>query len=230
MLDEYFGTLTAHIGFGAVAVIAGAIALMMRKGAPLHKKAGHIFVWTMTASSLLGAVLGLIQFETHYITFHAGILGATLVTSGILAARLRDVRARHWFKGVALINLLNAVGLLVLVVTAARQTGGFLLGFSWSDYAFLCGMSLVATVCDATAILRTSLTDRGRIAQHLWRMCFGFFIAAGSAFTGPGSSAYPEAIRNSGVLALPEMIIFVLMLYWLFVTLKPRRANRVPIA
>ena len=52
-------------------------------------------------------------------------------------------------------------------------------------------------------------------------MCIGFFIAAGSAFTGPGASAFPEAVRDSGILSLPELIIVLLMFLWLWKTLRP---------
>jgi hypothetical protein len=54
-------------------------------------------------------------------------------------------------------------------------------------------------------------------------MCIGFFIAAGSAFTGPGASVFPDAVRNSGVLSLPELTIMLLMLFWLWKTLRQPR-------
>jgi hypothetical protein len=55
-------------------------------------------------------------------------------------------------------------------------------------------------------------------------MCIGFFIAAGSAFTGPGASAFPEVVQRSGILSLPELTIVLLMLFWLWKTLRRRPA------
>ena len=46
-------------------------------------------------------------------------------------------------------------------------------------------------------------------------MSFGFFIAAGSLFTGPGSKVFPELIRQTGILSAPEAIIALLMVFWL---------------
>jgi len=54
-------------------------------------------------------------------------------------------------------------------------------------------------------------------------MCIGFFIAAGSAFTGPGASAFPQAVQDSGILSLPELTIMLLMLFWLWKTLRRPR-------
>ena len=71
-----------HIALGTIAVAAGASALAVRKGAALHIRAGRIFACVMGLSSLLGAVLGLLQADTLYITFHAGILACTLIASG----------------------------------------------------------------------------------------------------------------------------------------------------
>ncbi len=60
---------------------------------------------------------------------------------------------------------------------------------------------------------------RHRIARHLWRMCLGFFIAAGSAFTGPGQAVFAVSVLESGLLALPELTTVMLMVYWLIRTL-----------
>jgi hypothetical protein len=89
-------------------------------------------------------------------------------------------------------------------------------GFAAADYFFPASIAGFAVINDLVILLRKHLSDRHRIAQHLWRMCIGFFIAAGSAFTGPGAGIFPEAVRNSGILSLPELTIILLMLFWLF--------------
>ena len=90
MLTPDIITLFAHVALGTLAVVVGAIALGARKGRKVHVNAGRVFVLSMGLASLLGAVLGAIKYETYWITFHAGILGATLVTSGVLAVRIRN--------------------------------------------------------------------------------------------------------------------------------------------
>lgn len=209
-------TTIAHIATGTIAVVMGAITFAVRKGGSHHVNAGRVFTITMGLSSCLGAILGLIKFDTFYITFHAGVLGMTLVISGWLLARMRNRRRFASFGAVAGVNLLNTAGLIVAGFCALTFTDQTLRGFAAADYFFLAGMAGVGLINDLVVLLRKTLTDRHRIAQHIWRMCLGFFIAAGSAFTGPGASIFPQAVRDSGILSLPELTIIVLMLFWLF--------------
>lgn len=221
-------TTFAHIASGAIAVLMGAITLAVRKGARSHINTGRVFTVCMGLSSLLGAVLGLIKFETFYITFHAGVLGMTLVLSGWMLARVQNGHLGARFVAIGFVNFLNTAGLVAAGFCALTLPEQILRGFAAADYFFLAGMAGVAFVNDLVILLRKTLSDRHRIAQHVWRMCIGFFIAAGSAFTGPGASIFPEAVRNSGVLSLPELTIILLMLFWLFRILFGRRRRPIP--
>jgi len=215
----------AHIGLGVAAVLAGAVALAAAKGRPVHVGAGRVFAITMSCSAALGALLGLVKADSFYITFHAGILALTLILSGWLAARVRSGRPSPATAMIALVNAANAVGLIVAGWQAQTSPDGLLFGFPAEDYHVLAAMAVVAAAGDTSLLLRKMLSARHRIARHLWRMGLGFFIAAGSAFTGPGASAFPQAVRQSGVLALPELVIIALVLFWLAYTLLKRGAR-----
>ncbi len=210
----------AHVATGAFAVAAGALALSARKGGGVHIGAGRGFAGLMAVSSGLGAWLGLVNAETLYITFHAGVLACCLIASGWLAARAAQGPA---VAVVGVVNLANLAALIVLGSIANSTVDGSYLGFAAENYFFLAGMAGLAAAGDATLPFRRTLSERHRIARHLWRMCFGFFIAAGSAFTGPGAQAFPEALRQSGLLSLPELLIIAAMLFWLVRVLVFRR-------
>lgn len=214
-----------HVSTGALAVLLGAIALAARKGSPAHISAGRGFVATMIATSGIGAALGLMNYESLLITFHAGVLSVYLVITGWLAAR--DCKKAMDWRTIcaALVNLGNLAALVISGTIAATTEAGRFLGYPAGDYFFLAGMAGLGALSDASLFFRRGLSAKHRIARHLWRMCFGFFIAAGSAFTGPGADAFPEAVRRSGILSLPELIIFALMLFWLARTLLPSRAH-----
>ena len=229
MLDLSSALSGVHVGSGAIAIAAGAVALAARKGAAIHVGAGRMFAVAMILSSALGAVLGLVRIDAFYITFHAGVLGVTLILSSWLTARLSGANMGGAHPGkaslsVGIVNVLNMAGLIAAGAHAQSSPGGLLWGFHATDYFFLSGMAGVAALGDISLLLRKTLSGRHRIARHVWRMCLGFFIAAGSAFTGPGANAFPEAVRNSGILSAPELIIFVLMLFWLARTLLRRSA------
>jgi uncharacterized membrane protein len=220
----YLDTLAVigHVLLGTLAVAMGAVALAARKGAVTHVLAGRVFGVSMGLSSMLGALLGILNYTALYITFHAGILGATLVVSGVLAVRITARGNKRLFGLIAVINGLNGAGLLIAGFYAAKLPETILFGFPAADYFFLFGMAFVAFVGDVRLLLGKRVSRKRQVAQHLLRMCTGFFIAAGSAFTGPGAKAFPIAVQNSGLLSLPEMTILALMLFWLFKTLRPR--------
>lgn len=213
----------AHIAFGTIAVLLGAVALVAPKGAAVHVAAGRGFVWAMIASSLLGAGLGLVKHDTLLITFFAGILGAYLVLSGWMAARGTVRPSARSFVALALINLANMVALFMIGYLASQSGDGLFRGYAAEDYIFLGVMALVGALADASVMFRSELSDRHRIARHIWRMCLGFFIAAGSAFTGPGMAAFPEGLQQSGLLWLPELTIALAMVFFLARRLLPRR-------
>lgn len=213
--------MAAHVAPGVLAVAAGATALAAPKGRPVHVQAGRLFVVAMGLTSAVGAVLGLVRAETFYITFHAGMLALCLLASGWLTARARSGALGLDSVVVGAVNLIN-VGVLVLIGGLAARSEESFQGFPAEDYLFLAGMGFVAVAGDATLLWRLSLSERHRIARHLWRMCLGFFIAAGSAFTGPGAAAFSETVRQSGVLTLPELAILLIMVFWLARTLFAR--------
>ncbi len=218
-----------HVATGAVAVLAGAVAATSRKGKTAHISAGRLFVLLMSASSILGAVLGLIRIDQFFITFFAGILGTYLVLSGWFAANRHGsgTRAVPW--GLGLVNAANCAALILIGLRALSSSEGEMLGFAGEDYLFLAGMSGIALLLDASLVFRNRLSAKHRTARHLWRMLLGFFIAAGSAFTGPGAKAFPEWAQQSGILSAPELLIMLLMVFYLVRTIffsSPTRSGK----
>lgn len=208
--------LTAvHVFSGTLAVLAGAIAALTRKGGSIHVRTGRAFVLLMTVSSLLGAAIGLIKFEQFFITFFAGLLGAYLVVSGWLTLNRSSAFGLLLDRTLTVTNVTTFLALMYLGLQALGQPDGAIFGFAGENYLFLAIMSGGAMIGDLIRLLRKAVSRKHLIARHLWRMLLGFFIAAGSAFTGPGASIFPAAIQTSGVLSLPELIIFVLMIFYL---------------
>ena len=66
---------------------------------------------------------------------------------------------------------------------------------------------------------RPGASRRGgpRLARHVWRMCFALFIAAGSFFSVRERVAtiLPEPLTTGPMRALPIVLLFGTMFYWL---------------
>lgn len=202
-----------HIGAGAIVVLAGAAALFSRKGETLHRGAGIVFVLSMIVSAGAGAWLAFI--EPMMIATLAGIFTIYLVITSWRAARLRDSSAGFADMALLLAALAIAVAGALWGVEARSSPDGLKDGFSAEPYFIFGGLALLAAIFDATVLVRKGVAGRQRIARHLWRMAFAFFIAAGSLFTGPGADAFPEPLRGSPILSAPEPIILLLMVFWL---------------
>jgi hypothetical protein len=65
---------------------------------------------------------------------------------------------------------------------------------------------------------------RPRLARHLWRMCFALFVAAGSFFSirERVATILPEPFTTGPMRALPILVVFAAMFYWLW-RLRGRR-------
>lgn len=213
-----------HILTGTLALAGGVLALAAPKGRPWHRRGGRVFFWAMLISAVSGSMLGLVEPERLLITALAGVLTLYLLVSSRRAAGNRS-GAFERVDGVLLAaGLALTLGLIGLAGFALQQADGRLLGFAGEDYLMLAGMAGVGVVADISLVFRRALSDRHRIARHLWRMGVAFFIAVGSAFTGPGAGVFPEALRASGLLALPEALTAILVLFWLVRTVfnRPR--------
>jgi len=211
-----------HVVAGAAAVLSGAVALFAPKGRPVHRSAGTVFGLSMLCASALGAALAFPKPD-QFITFLAGLLTFYLTATGWLATR-RPAATLGLAEPVALLGILLAgAAFIAFGLEAIGNPGGLKNGYAADAYFFLGGVAVLAAALDVSVIVRRGLAGRQRIARHLWRMAFALFIAAGSLFTGPGAKAFPEMVRQSGILLAPEPIIILLMGFWLIRVLFTRR-------
>jgi hypothetical protein len=64
-------------------------------------------------------------------------------------------------------------------------------------------------------LARGGISGRQRITRHMWRMCYGLFIATGSFFPGQ-QQVFPAFLRGSIFLSLPALLPLPLLIYWFF--------------
>lgn len=76
-------------------------------------------------------------------------------------------------------------------------------------------IGLSASISDVRMIRSGAIRGARRLARHLWRMCFAFFIATGSFFLGQADEI-PEPLRVTALLVILALAPLLLMLYWLW--------------
>ena len=201
--------LPIHVAAGGVALALGAVALLVKKGGTIHRRSGLLFVCAMLVMGISAAILGNV--------------GGGLMTVYFVGTALTTVRpASAWTRTFDVAALMVVVGLALLTIVggvkAFNSPGGFLNGVPFVMHFFLASVMLLAAAGDMR-IMRFGVPSGGpRLARHLWRMCFALFIAAGSFFSVRERVAkiLPEPFTTAPMRALPILLVFGAMFYWLW--------------
>lgn len=209
--------LPIHVVAGGLAMVLGAIALLAPKGAALHRKSGLLFVAAMVTMGFSGSALALQKSVTDP-NVTGGLLSAYFVITALTTVRPVAAWTR-WVNGIALVV---AVTLALFCFTrgfeAYATPRGFLNGVPFFMLFFLGTVLALAAAGDVRVMWSGALRGGPRLARHLWRMCFALFIAAGSFFSirARVATILPEPFTTPLMRALPIVLIFVAMFYWLW--------------
>ena len=124
---------------------------------------------------------------TSRTTLGGGILTFYLILTAWLTARRSDGETSRLDWVAILIPV--TIGLLGWVngIEALRSPSGSKYGVPGGMHLFMGSVCLLAAAGDVRMLTRGGMFGAQRIARHLWRMCFGLFIAAGSFFLGPSN-------------------------------------------
>jgi hypothetical protein len=203
--------LVLHVSAGVLAMFSGAIAVSFRKGSVWHARAGNVFVAAMLVMATFGSCLGYMKHQPNNV--FGGILTIYMVATGWATARRRDGET----------GILDWVGFLfAFTIGALGVFHGFqkMTGREPVDpgtfafmQLFMSSVILLAGLGDLRMLVR-GISGRRRIARHLWRMCFGWFIATGSFFLGQ-QQVFPAWLRGSPALLVPALLPLALLIYWM---------------
>ena len=199
--------LWAHIAGGTIAILAGTVAVVARKGGALHARSG---TWFAVAMLVLGGTAAILaQAENDTGLGLGGLLTCYFVATSWVTARRRDGTTGKFEIGACALVLLAAAAIVWAGFTGSSRTPA-----GAAPLFIFAGVCLLAGLGDLRAILRDKLTPVQRVTRHLWRMCFAFFIATGSFFLGQ-QAVMPEAMRGSPLLFVVAFAPLAVMLYWL---------------
>jgi len=212
--------LPIHIAAGGLAIVLGAVALFVKKGGTIHRRSGLLFVYAMLVMGTSASILGLRNGFTDG-NVMGGLIAVYFVGTALTTVRL----ASPWTRRINAAALTLALGLaLVAMVGGVRDVNSH--GVSPGGVPFrtigvmsfvLAAVLLLAAIGDVR-IMRIGLHRGGpRLARHLWRMCFALFIAAGSCFSirTRVATVLPEPFTTGPMRALPILLLFGAMFYWL---------------
>ena len=215
--------LPIHIVAGGLAIVLGAVALLVKKGGTIHRRSGLMFVCAMLVMGTSASILGFRKSPTDGNVF-AGFMIAYFVGTALTTVR----PVSSWTRGINVAALPVAVGLALLDIVAGVEAfnspGGFRNGVPFQMLFFLAAVLILAAMGDVRVMRSAVPRGAPRLARHLWRMCFALFIAAGSFFSVRARVAkiLPEPFTTAPMRALPILLVFGAMFYWLW-RLRGRR-------
>lgn len=214
--------LLVHIAAGGLGLLSGAAAVIAAKGSVPHRIAGRVFLVSMLTMAITGAYIA--ALTNHRVTMLAAGVTGYLVASGWLIGSRRDGGgAWLWLSCVAGLAMTAAGVFLGFEAQAGRADvvdGSFVVPpFAYFTFATFAGIALLS---DAWMLARGSPQLRGRMIQHLGRMCIALYIAASSFFSGQ-QDVFPEALRGTMLLQIPELLIFGTLLFWLGAVMLSKR-------
>ena len=149
-----------------------------------------------------------------------------MIVTAWLAGRGRNIGRSDW--AAFLVGLGGATAIIALgVQTLHHPDKNAPAGMSF----FLGAVLLLAAAGDIRMLAGGGIAGGRRITRHLWRMCFGLFIATGSFFLGQ-QQVFPAFLRGSIFLTVLALLPFPLMIYWLVRVrfIKAYRAGPPPMA
>ena len=219
--------LPIHVAAGGLAMILGAVALTAKKGGSVHRRSGLLFVGAMLVMGTTASILGFRNSPTDGNVF-AGFMTAYFVGTALTTVRPVTGWTRVFNVAALMVAVVLALGAFASGVKGVNDPG---LSPGGVPFRIIGVMSFIlATVLTLGAIgdlrvVRSGVPrGRPRLARHLWRMCFALFIAAGSFFSirERVATILPEPFTAGPMRALPIVLIFGAMFYWLW-RLRGRR-------
>ena len=168
----------AHVFFGFLAVAGAITALSVRKGSPLHKKAG----WTFVIPMVVAAITALI-FEVEFDESRPLVVVMSAATLYLLVTSVLAIR-REWRYAPVLEKVLVVVPLVLFVFSALAivrsvSSASLLQIPGPSLYA---GVFLLLVVGDARLMRDRPSNRLYWTKRHLFRMLLAFAFAIRALF------------------------------------------------
>lgn len=201
--------LFLHIAGASVGLVAGAVAILARKGERLHRAAGNVFFVSMLFMAGVGAAVSPFLPTAQWTNTTAALFTLYLVATSWATVRRREGSVGRFEIGAFLVAAgIAATGAVLAAMYAGTpRAAGFATVYGFAVVAAL------AAACDLSVILRGGIRGAPRIARHLWRMSLALFIASGSFFFGQADEI-PQVLRGPHLTVL-AFAPLGLMVFWL---------------
>jgi uncharacterized membrane protein len=209
-----FLALAFHVAAGTTGLVAGWLAIVARKGGTLHRRSGLVFVAAMIAMGLTAVGISVYEGKNDVA---GGAFAAYLIFTGWTAIRPLPETGRRAYVALLTLPGLFSIGGFTKAFAALDRPGHQIEGVPAGMLFFLATIATLAAIGDVRMIRAGGLHGSRRLARHLWRMCFGLFIASGSFVAQLVRMTFMPAWMR-GIWAILALSVgpLVVLLYWMW--------------
>ena len=209
-----------HIGGGSVGLVSGTVAAIATKGGRVHRAAGNVFFYSMLLMAVFAVFLGFVR-PGQLVNVFIGIFAFYLVGTGWQTVQRPQGAIGGAEKFALIVGILLcapflilsfqlAAGLPTFFKSAVALKGPVLIAI----YSFTSVLA-IAAIGDAKVVITGGIAGVPRIARHLWRMCLGLTLAAGSAFTNGFARFLPGPYHVPPIFFFPQFLPLILLVFWM---------------
>ncbi|MBP6013462.1 MAG: hypothetical protein KBA31_14650 [Alphaproteobacteria bacterium] len=203
-----------HVTAGTTALLSGGTALLVRKGEPVHRLAGNVFLVAMVLMCAGAIPVAIARQQTLNIA--AASFTLYLLATSWRAATRNDGESGSSERVAFFTGMGIAAGALAYGALGPRDAAPFFYAFG--------SLAAFAALMDLTVIIRKGVSGAQRIARHLWRMSLAMLIATASFFIGQPKFV-PGVVRDANLHFVPVIAVMALLLFWLLRVLLTRWAD-----
>lgn len=163
-----------HATFGGIALLAGLVSMIAKKGLQLHKKSGLVFYYTMVISAITGMFVALLPNHESPFLFAVGIFSLYFTLTGKRALRFKfknpKVEVDQWISRIMIVSGILMVFLPVIISERIN--------------IILCVFAIIGIVFSIRDLILYKDADRLKkswLKLHLGKM-IGAYISATTAF------------------------------------------------
>lgn len=163
-----------HVAFGGIALLAGFISMVAKKGKSIHKKSGLLFFYAMMLSGVNAMIVAVLPKHESPFLFAIGIFSLYFVLTGKRALNFKsknpDLRIDKW---ISIIMILTGVLMILLPIIMTKTINIVLIVFAI--------VGIVFSIRDLLLFKNPERLREGWLKAHLGKM-IGGYISATTAF------------------------------------------------
>lgn len=163
-----------HAAFGGIALLAGFVSMIAKKGQIVHKKSGLFFFYAMMISGIIAMLVAVLPNHENPFLFAVGIFSLYFVVMGKRALRFKSKNPNLKIdKIIAVVMIITGVLMIFLPPILTNSINPILLVFGV--------VGIVLSVKDLLLFKKPDRLQKAWLKLHLGKM-LGGYISATTAF------------------------------------------------